>query len=296
MIKHWIITGDTHGRVVSRIGNISRNYPDYEPNETAIIILGDAGINFYLNKSDKKNKAAINSLGYHIYCVRGNHEERPQKIPDMLVNYDKNVQGLVYLEKEYPLIKYFQDGGIYRIKNHSCLIIGGAYSVDKYWRLQRAAAEGSSFSGWFEDEQLTPEEMENILERVKGEKVDFIFTHTCPSTYEPRDLFLSCVDQSTVDKSMEYWLNDVKNAVDWKIWCFGHFHADRVEYPCVEQFYYQYEEIDKIYNRWYDEKTISQEYRELELSPAAEVWSKIKFEDAKFEIVDLEEEKNENKV
>ena len=270
MIKHWIITGDTHGRVVSRIGNISRNYPDYEPSETAIIILGDAGINFYLNKSDKKNKAAINSLGYHIYCVRGNHEERPQKIPDMLVNYDKNVQGLVYLEKEYPLIKYFQDGGIYRIKNHSCLVIGGAYSVDKYWRLQRAAAEGSSFSGWFEGELLTQEEMERIEFLTKEKEFDFILTHTCPTSFEPRDLFLDCVDQSTVDKSMEEFLEKIKNETDWKIWCFGHFHADRVEHLGVEQFYYGYEEIDTIWNRWNTTAFEDEEYLHLDKSPFME--------------------------
>ena len=38
MIRNVLITGDTHGRVVERINNIARNYPDYKPNETAIII------------------------------------------------------------------------------------------------------------------------------------------------------------------------------------------------------------------------------------------------------------------
>ena len=293
MIRNVLITGDTHGRVTQRILNIARNYPDFVPEETAIIILGDAGINFYLNKSDKKNKYQINNYGYKIYCVRGNHEERPQNIDTMDFVYDEEVGNWVYWEDEYPNIRYLADGGIYNFKGYRCLAIGGAYSVDKWWRLQQAAAQGSSFSGWFKDEQLTPEEREVILQTMENEKVDFIFTHTCPSIYEPKDLFLDCVDQSTVDKSMEYWLNDVKNTVDWKIWCFGHFHADRVEYPCVEQFYYQYEEIDKIYNRWFNEKTIQCEYQRLDLSPAAELWSKIKFENAEFEIVDLEGEYNE---
>lgn len=296
MIRNVLITGDTHGRVTQRILNIARNYPDFVPEETAIIILGDVGINYYLNKSDKKNKYQINKYGYKIYCVRGNHEEHPGNIDSMEYVFDEDVGYWVYWEEDYPNIRYLADGFIYNFKGYRCLVIGGAYSVDKWWRLQQAAAQGSSFSGWFEDEQLTPEEMKNIFERIKNENVDFVFTHTCPSIYEPKDLFLSCVDQSTVDKSMEYWLNDVKNSVNWKIWCFGHFHADRVEYPCVEQFYYQYEEIDKIYNRWYNEKTISQEYKELELSPSAELWSKIKFENAKFEIIDFEEGNDEDKA
>ena len=56
MIKNVLITGDTHGHVIERIHNIRRNCPDYEPNETAIIILGDAGINYYLNKMSNETK------------------------------------------------------------------------------------------------------------------------------------------------------------------------------------------------------------------------------------------------
>jgi hypothetical protein len=59
MIQHFVLTGDTHGRVVARLESIRRNLPTYEPDKTAIIILGDAGINFWLNKSDIKNKRII---------------------------------------------------------------------------------------------------------------------------------------------------------------------------------------------------------------------------------------------
>ena len=56
MIKHWILTGDTHGGMatISRVGNIHRNMPEYKPEETGIIILGDSGLNFWLNNTDKK--------------------------------------------------------------------------------------------------------------------------------------------------------------------------------------------------------------------------------------------------
>jgi 3-oxoacid CoA-transferase subunit A len=272
VIKNVLITGDTHGRVVERIHNIRRDCPDYEPNETAIIILGDAGINYYLNKSDKKNKANINALGYHIYCVRGNHEERPENVPGMHSNYDKLVQGMIYSEPEYPFIKYFQDGHIYKIKNYRCLVIGGAYSVDKYWRLQQAAAQGSSFSGWFEGELLTQEEMDRIYNNVKDKEVDFIFSHTCPSSIEPTDLFLDCIDQTTVDKSMEEFLKKIRDDVNHEIWCFGHFHADRVERPGVEQFYYRYEEIDTLWHRWFGPGYEEGDYKTLNKSPFMDLY------------------------
>ena len=58
MIKHLIFTGDTHGGVttISRVGNIQRNMPEYKPEETMVVILGDAGLNFYLNNTDNKHK------------------------------------------------------------------------------------------------------------------------------------------------------------------------------------------------------------------------------------------------
>ena len=55
-ISKAIFTGDTHGGVstIARVGNIQRNMPEYKPEETMIVILGDSGLNFWLNNTDKK--------------------------------------------------------------------------------------------------------------------------------------------------------------------------------------------------------------------------------------------------
>jgi 3-oxoacid CoA-transferase subunit A len=184
-----------------------------------------------------------------IYCVRGNHEERPENLGYETV-FDNDVAGEVYIDPINPEIHYFKDGGIYDIEGHRTLILGGAYSVDKDYRLQQAAIQGSSFSGWYKDEQLSPEERENILNQVKGESFDFIFSHTAPISCEPTDLFLGFIDQSKVDKSMELWLEEIKNSVNWGIWCFAHYHADRIEQECVQQFYFEYEYIDDLWKKW----------------------------------------------
>lgn len=248
MIKRWIITGDTHGRVSDRIDKIVHNMNDLVVEETAVIILGDAGLNYYLNKTDLKQKRLSSSFGIRIYCVRGNHEQRPQNVQGMKLVYDEDVAGEVYIEDDLPLIRYFVDGGEYTIDGRSVLVIGGAYSVDKYYRLARAA--GRSFSGWFEDEQLTEAEQDEILLRVHGKHYDFVLTHTAPITWEPTDLFLSCIDQSMVDKSTEEWLRDVACSISWGHWLFGHYHADRIEYPHVEQFFNEYEDMNTIVERW----------------------------------------------
>lgn len=247
MIKHYLVTGDTHGRVLERLKRIDQT--KYPPAETAVIILGDAGLNFYLNRTDKYNKKTVNDFGYRVYCLRGNHEERPENLGYPLIN-DTSVGNMVYMEEEFPNIHYFVDGGNYLINNHTVLTIGGAYSVDKWHRLQRAAASGSSFSGWFKDEQLTEREMSLISENVKDKHFDFVFTHTCPLNWEPSDLFLSGIDQSAVDNTMERWLNQLKDTFNWGVWCFGHFHADRHELPFVEQYYTDIEDLEDIIKRW----------------------------------------------
>ena len=258
MITKWILTGDTHGQVDTRLGNIARNV-EYTPGETAVIILGDAGVNFYCNKSEKKKKHQLSKHGMRVYCVRGNHEERPENL-GYEVAWDEDVHGNVYMDPDNANIRYFMDGGEYNINSHSVLTIGGAYSVDKYWRLQRAAAAGQSFSGWFKDEQLTPDEMEAIGNKVANKDFDFVFTHTCPFSWEPTDLFLGYVDQSTVETGMELWMDELRKHIGFGVWCFGHFHADRVERPCVEQFYWDYEDMEVIWNRWHGQKTWNNEW------------------------------------
>ena len=250
----FYLTGDCHS-VFTRFSNLPKD------KEIGMIVLGDFGINFYLNKTDYKKKKELCANYPHItfYCVRGNHEARPQDIPGMTKQFDENVHGVVYLEPEFPNIRYFLDYGFYHIGGYTCYVIGGAYSVDKYWRLERAMmteeTNNPKKSGWFANEQLTKEEMDRATEQLymfkdMGKHINFIFAHTCPYDWEPRDMFLGSVDQSTVDDSMERWMNSWKDDIHFDVFCFGHFHADRLERPHVEMYYHDMEELDEIYNRW----------------------------------------------
>ena len=257
MIKNWLIRGDTHGNFLWMTNGCLDNY---KPEETAILILGDAGFDFYLNKTDEHKKKEVDARGYYIYFLRGNHEQRPSLVPGYEIINDPEVKGAVYCDPRYPHIRAFMDYGFYQIKGYSCLIIGGAYSVDKEWRLVRGGnlteeTNDPKKSGWFNDEQLTADEMQDCLFKVKtfaatGKIIDFIFTHTCPTKFQPTDMFLNFIDQSTVDNSMEEFLEEISYSIGWTIWCFGHYHADRIERPRVEQYYNDIEEIDNIWNRW----------------------------------------------
>jgi len=256
--KHYLVRGDCHGNFNWMMNDSLNNYI---PSETAIIILGDAGFNFYLNKTEARHNKEINDRGYTFYVVRGNHEARPQDLPGVVKVYDCNVHGFIYYNPDLPNIRYFKDYGDYIIGLYYCYVIGGAYSVDKWYRLGRLNMTKETNiptkSGWFADEQLTKDEMAeaeheiNYIKYNDGRQFDFILSHTCPYSLRPTDMFLSGLDQSKVDNSMELWMDKIyqKNR-DKLIWLFGHFHADRIEAPFVEMYYNDIEDIHTIYNRW----------------------------------------------
>lgn len=185
----------------------------------------------------------MKKYGFYIYCVRGNHEARPQNVEGMKLIWDENVSGEVWYEERWPRIRYFKDFGAYQIDGHSTLIIGGAYSVDKFYRLQNGLK-------WFEDEQLSADEMAECLEMVRGKKWDLIFSHTCPLSWMPTDLFLAQIDQSTVDNTMEKWLEEVKSSVSFGLWAFGHYHSNRLERSHVQQFFMGIEDLKDVWTRW----------------------------------------------
>ena len=244
MSNNAMICGDTHGEVFDRIHNLKK--------DTDLIILGDVGLNFYLNNRDREEKKKVNELGINIYALRGNHECRPEHLETIDKVWNDKINNYVYCELEFSRINYLIDGEIYQFGDYSALALGGAYSVDKYYRLNRATGD---WCGWWEDEQLSAQEQNDILKKLIEEKpaVDFIFSHTCPLEYQPTDLFLSVVDQSTVDNSMERFLSKINKIVSYGIWLFGHYHQDRIERPYVEQFYMNIESLDDIHERWFGE-------------------------------------------
>ena len=237
----FLITGDTH-RIFSRFHSIK----PVENEQTAVIILGDAGLNIGRERDDRDTKNALcRNYPYLFYCVRGNHELRPEDVPGMELIWDDYVGGHVWVENSFPNIRYFQDWGIYHINGLRTLVIGGAYSVDKWWRLQRG-------SFWSSREQLTTEEMEECERFVtKRPHFDLVLSHTTATRYQPTDLFLGCIDQTTVDNTMEKWLEHLFEKITFGIHLFGHYHADRIEAPYVEQFFNEIEDLNAIVNRWY---------------------------------------------
>lgn len=190
-----------------------------EPEDKEVVVLGDFGLNYFGDRRDILAKEKASKLCKKLYLVRGNHEIRPSDC-NMSIKYDSEIKGYVYYQKDYPNIEYLMDGHIYIINDFTVLVIGGAYSVDKFYRL-------SNGWNWFENEQLSKTEMDYIERKIKNTHIDIVLSHTCPISWCPVDLFIPQLDQKTVDKTMEEWLEKLKDEFDWDYWFFGHFHEDR---------------------------------------------------------------------
>ncbi len=185
-----------------------------------LIVLGDAGINYYANEKDYILKNSLKEYPITLFCIHGNHEERPENINTYKTKKFHN--GIVYFEEAYSNILFAKDGEVYDFNNHKVLVIGGAYSVDKYFRKARGY-------NWYESEQ-PDEKTKNKVKKVLRDldnKIDIILSHTCPYKYLPREMFLEGIDQSTVDNSTEYFLDEIEESNDYNLWYCGHYHTDK---------------------------------------------------------------------
>lgn len=231
----YYITGDCHARFEKILWFDRFNHE--LTGEDVMILLGDVGLNYFLNKTDQNSKNMLNDLPNEFFCIHGNHEARPSES----IGYEEKEWhgGIVYYEPEYPNLLFAKDGEIYDFDGKKAVAIGGAYSVDKEIRLSMELP-------WFPDEQPSDEikrRVEKKLQEVNW-KVDYVFSHTCPSVYEPTDLFLEHIDQSKVDKSTEIWLNDIAQNLHYQRWYFGHYHDNR-EYTDATMLYEEIQELGK---------------------------------------------------
>jgi len=224
-----LVTGDTHGNI-----GLMKSLCEKLDESDMLIILGDVGLNYFRNNTDRNRKRTLSDeLKPTIFCIRGNHEERPENI-DTYVEIDF-FGGRAFIEPQFPKLVFAKDGEMYYLEIDGeikkVFVAGGAYSVDKQIRLLRGHS-------WFPTEQLSAEEMKNIEATLADHnwKVDIMVTHTAPANYTPIEWFLSVVDQSTVDNTMEDWLEKIEQKLSYDKWYCGHSHGDKKKDKLVFMF------------------------------------------------------------
>lgn len=208
-------TGDIHGYPWEVIRFCSRmNLTD----DDIVVLLGDVGVNYFEDYRGYARKESLSKQAPTFLCIHGNHEIRPWHVK----GYHEAVWhgGKVWVQDRFPNLLFAQDGEIFNINGLNYIVIGGAYSVDKYYRLERG-------SSWWEDEQPSDEIKAHVEQQLREHDVDVILSHTCPYKYIPREMFLDMIDQSTVDDSTERWLDKIEESTDYVAWFCGHWHTDK---------------------------------------------------------------------
>lgn len=221
-----LITGDTHGRFARIREYLWRNQV---AEQSLLIILGDAGINYFGGARDRELKKFLETFDITLFCIHGNHERRPETIPTYKEECWRG--GVVYVEPDYPHLLFAKDGEVYDICGKQTLVIGGAYSVDREYRIARNPHNPE----WWPDEQPSEEIKQRVRTKLDSMnwKADVVLSHTVPRKYEPVETFLKWIDQSSVDKSTEDWLQEIEDNLTYEHWYAGHYHiqktVDRLE-------------------------------------------------------------------
>lgn len=227
------LQGDLHGD----LDNIKDCLAQIEnpKEEDIIIVCGDASLEYGKYNMGSCKKIMSKFPGTWL-ILRGNHDCRYWRkhtinIPDGLApaagwDFSEKFGEITLYQKKYPNIHYIDDcGGIYDINGYNCLFFPGAYSVDRAYRLT------NDLPYEFE-EQLTLTEFQDLNKQImlNKENIDFIFSHTAPLSCEEliKYLFIANINQATVDKTTEKYLDIVVNEIpNFKHFFFGHYHDDK---------------------------------------------------------------------
>ena len=128
----------------------------------------------------------------------------------------------MYYEEDVPSLLFARDGEIFDFDGKKTIVLGGAYSIDKYTRILRGYP-------WWEDEQPSEDIKQYALKQLEKNnwEIDVVLSHTGPLKYEPTEVFLEGYDQSRIDKSTEIWLDEIEDKLTYKKWYFGHYHTEK---------------------------------------------------------------------
>lgn len=253
-MENIFVTGDKHGNFQSdcdyqKIRQFCENHNTTQ--DDVMIILGDHGIHYDGGWHDQHARKKLSKMPITFVMIRGNHDMRPsENWRRAFVMRPGVMSGWFYEDPYADNILYTDEYGWYDFGGVQTFVICGAYSVDKYYRLEKAAW-GETGYRWFPDEQLNDQERDAAYKMFFSEaptnKPFVIMSHTCPLNMKPTEKLLTMIDQNTVDETMEKWMDnlylDTLNlGLPLSRWYCGHWHIDKT----VEPIRFMYNDIEMM--------------------------------------------------
>lgn len=231
------VTGDCHQNF--RKFN-TKIFPEQKEmtKEDYVIICGDFGGVWNKEVENKEEKHLLDWLEgkpFTTLFVDGNHENF-----DRLYSYPVELWHGGNVHKIRPSVIHLMRGQIYEIDGKSFFTFGGASShdiesgildpedpdfkekkkwLDREWRSYRV-----NHITWWAQELPSEEEMQEGRANLAAHdnQVDFIVTHCCATSTQ------MLIDAQKLKPDIETdYLEEIKQAIQFKKWFFGHYHDNR---------------------------------------------------------------------
>lgn len=244
------ITGDTHG-------DFKRFTPENFCEQTTltkediVLICGDFGGVWYGDERDSRGLDWLEGRPFTTAFVPGNHENY-----DALRKYPLDLWHGGNIRRIRPSVLLLERGHIFNLCGKQFFAMGGASSHDIQdgilepddplcgQKVQMLCALGAAFRvdhlSWWKEELPSADEYQTArtsLEKA-GWKVDYIITHCCPSSIQ--DVFSGGLYQR--DQLTDFF-DEVCQRCRFKVWFFGHYHANR---EIENRYIMLYEQIKRL--------------------------------------------------
>lgn len=226
----FFITGDIHGTLdIGKITEFFSECKEEYSKEDYLLICGDVGVCGFSPADEAKTRKILRDLPVTTLFIDGNHENY-----ERLYSYgvtEWNGGKVHFIESD---IIHLMRGQVYNIDGTTFFTFGGAYSIDRLYRIKGIS--------WFPEEIPTKKEYEegfNNLEKVDF-KVDYILSHT-----GPREVVASMGYGEMSDDEIELrqYLQRIADFTEFDAWYFGHFHEDT---EIEDMFFCLYEHVVKL--------------------------------------------------
>jgi predicted phosphodiesterase len=213
--------GDTHMNT-SAICNVA--IPQAKKHGCPIIVqCGDFGY----WEHEREGEKFLHKVSKHLvrndlvmYWIDGNHDNHPK----LWADYEpEGPEGLV---KVRPHLYYVPRGTVFDLGDVRCLGLGGAFSIDKEWRLYEESLLATEGLCWWPTEMITNDEvLTAIANGAARGPIQIMFTHDCPTGVDVPGIH-------SVDKWKwpETWenrdrLREVFDALRPRLVVHGHYHV-----------------------------------------------------------------------
>jgi len=211
------------------------------------VILGDGGFMWPGNfVHDMLNNETLRQREFPILCVIGNHE------PILGMNYlseseiDIGIGEKVLLAYDKPFIAYLKRGKVYNIDGFKFLVLGGALSIDKEYRIPGVT--------WWEEEYWSKDEEKTLFNLLENDnEFDCVLSHTGPDSVN-KIILNSMIKMPWIKDEVALLNDEICKKIKFKEWFCGHLHMDKYYFDAENKrgFQYLHREtriLDKVDNK-----------------------------------------------